>query len=110
MISGCVPKNFGVAFRMNQYGIFLVSFPGTPVIQTVGKTLGAIVKTRPEGDQRRIGFIGGQTGGVLVIDYAGSRLNTTVQLLLPKCGLEFGPVNEIATHRVNPALGPSLGK
>ena len=55
-----VPEDLGVAFRENHEGIFLVGLPGAATIQAVGEALRAVVETRPEGNHRRVGRIGGK--------------------------------------------------
>ena len=103
-----IPEHLGIALRTNQHGILVVELPGAPVVQAVGDDLAAIVPTGNERDHRRVGRVRGQSGGVPVIHHAGARLHAAAGLFFPESGLQFLPVDQIAAHRMEPALGPAL--
>ena len=110
MIAGRVPEDFGVAFRVNQNRVLLIKLPRAPVIQTVRNALTAIVPAREKRHQRRIHAVRGQPGRVLIIHHAGAGLHPAARVFLPEGRRQFGPMNQIAAHRMYPALRPSLGE
>src|ERR1051325_6052616 len=102
-----MPEDFGITLRIYHYGILLIDVPRPTAVETVGEALGAIVEARPEGDHRRVVCAWGQPGRCLVINHARFRLHTSVQLLLPEGRLQFRPLDQIATDRMEPRLGPA---
>src|SRR5580692_1633565 len=74
VMAGLMPENFGVSLRINHKRVLFVMLPGASVIQAEAEAKAAIVIARPERDHRRSGWVGRQSGSVLVIHNARSRL------------------------------------
>src|SRR5579862_5063677 len=93
MLAWGVPEHLGIAFRMNQDGILVIELPRAAMVQAIGDYLAAVIPSRNERDHRRVGLVGGQPGGVLVIHHARSGLYSAAGLFLPEGGFQLRPVD-----------------